>query len=117
MLALDQSSRDKSGATRSPNLRNKLADAYLRHGGVLMLTEDVLEVFGAPDKPGLSAHRLGRVAGALFGTNAEPDAGLALDELSRVAAQNGLKLVVRALLEPRQWVERRHRGHRSCPPL
>jgi hypothetical protein len=53
----------------------------------------------------------------LFGTNAEPDAGLALDKLSRVTAQNGLELVVRALLEPRQWVERRHRGHRSCPPL
>jgi hypothetical protein len=51
----------------------------------------------------------------LFGTNAEPDAGLALDELSRVAAQNGLELVVRALLEPRQWVERRRRDHRSCP--
>jgi hypothetical protein len=37
----------------------------------------------------------------LFGISAEPNAGLTLAEVARVAAQNRLELVLLARLEPR----------------
>jgi hypothetical protein len=45
----------------------------------------------------------------LLGIGAEPNARLVHTELAYVAAKNRLELVLLARLEPREWVECRHR--------
>lgn len=40
---------------------------------------------------------------------AQPHTWLTVDQLACVAAEDGLELVVLALLEPREWVEHGHR--------